>query len=141
MSQFMKSAALTVASLLALSLPVAGAFAADTKPPPQAGRKAPTTRPSGDAAIIRTEADAMGFIRGMGAAETTTTINRVQLRGSGKMTVGGVVTPIAHYIYTISLHLKAAREDIQPAGKSPRIVRVVLDKDAWDEKEPGVDGH
>jgi hypothetical protein len=110
-------------------------------PPAQAGRVPPKTRPSGDAAIIRTEADAMGFIRGMGAGETTTTINRVQLRGSGKMTVNGVTTPVSHYIYTLSLHLKAAREDIQPAGKGARTVRVVLDKDAWDEKEPGVDGH
>jgi uncharacterized protein (DUF4415 family) len=107
--------------------------------PAQAGRPALKTRPVGDKAIIRTEADAMGFIRGMGQGETTTTINRVQLRGAGKVTVNGVTAVVPHYIYTLSLHLKAGREDFQAPGKA-RVVRVVLDKDAWDEKEPGIDG-
>lgn len=125
------------------SKPVAAKAAAKPTSPPQAGRPALKTRPAGDKAIIRTVADAMGFIRGTGQGETNATVNRVQLRGSGAMTVNGVAYPISHYIYTLSLHLKAAREDIQrtAAGKPERIVRVVLDKDAWDEKTPGVEGH
>jgi len=53
-----------------------------------------------------------------------------------------VLQPASSYIYTLSLSLKAAREDIQFAGKTPpaRVTRVVLDKEVWDEKAPGVDG-
>jgi len=110
--------------------------------PVQAGRPALKTRPVGDAAIIRTVADAMGFVRGVGRNETTNTLNRLQWRGKGQMTVGTAVYPITRYVYTVSLHLKGAREDITRTvqGKPERSVRVVLDQDAWDEREPGIDG-
>ena len=109
-------------------------------PPYQAGRPALKTRPVGDAAILRTVADAMGFVRTGGPNGET--INRLQLRGSGRVTEGGVTYAAPRYVYTISLHLKATREDIQrtAAGKTDRVVRVVSNQDAWDEKEPGVDG-
>ncbi len=131
---------LTSIGVLALSAPFAAA--ADKTPPHQAGRVHPKERPTGDKAIIRTAADAMGFVRGMGANETTNTINRVQMRGAGKVWINGVAYQAPKYIYTMSLHLKAAREDIQRAGKDnpSRIVRVVLDQEAWDEAAPGVDG-
>lgn len=125
-----------------LSLTALAAAAAEPKPPVQAGRPDLKTRPSGDKEIIYTVTDAMGFVRSAGGGTTTNTINRVQLRGSGKVTEGGVAYKADTYIYTISLSLKAAREDItRSAGKtSDRVVRVVLDKDAWDEAEPGIDG-
>jgi hypothetical protein len=111
-------------------------------PPKQAGRPALKARPVGDKAIIRTVADAMGFVRGMGAGETTKTINRVQWSGTGQLTEGTAVYPITQYTYTISLHLKAAREDMTRTvrGKPERLVRVLLDQEAWDEREPGLDG-
>ena len=110
--------------------------------PAQAGRPPLKTRPVGDAAIVRTVADAMGFVRGVGRNETTTTITRVQWRGKGQMTEGAAVYPVTRYIYTVSLHLKGVREDITRTvqGKPERSVRVLLDQDAWDEREPGIDG-
>ncbi len=128
-------------ALAAFALGALPAAAKDAAPP-QAGRPALKARPTGDAAIIRTVADAMGFIRGMGPGETNNTLNRLQLRGSGKVTEGGVAYTVPKYIYTLSLHLKAAREDIQRAGRPTgvRTVRVVSGNDAWDEKEPGVNG-
>lgn len=111
--------------------------------PFQAGRPALKVRPEGDQAIKRTVADAMGFVRGMGAMESTKTLNRIQWLGSGKMVEGTTTYDVTKYSYTVSLHLKAAREDIQrkSGSKVERLVYVVVDKDAWDEKEPGVDGH
>lgn len=143
--------ALALALVAVLAAPPAGLAATPKKPaapaakppPAQAGRPYPKTRPSGDRAIIRTVADAMGFVRSAGGGETTRTINRVQLRGLGRMTAGGVTYTVPRYVYTISLHLTAAREDIRrrtAAGKSDRLVRVLLDREAWDEREPGVDG-
>jgi hypothetical protein len=110
--------------------------------PAQAGRPPLKSRPQGDQAIKRTVADAMGFVRGMSAMETTKTLNRLQWLGKGKMTEGATTYDVTKYSYTVSLHLKAAREDIQrkSGNKVERIVFVVLDQDAWDEKEPGVDG-
>jgi hypothetical protein len=110
--------------------------------PKQAGRPALRARPAGDQAIKRTVADAMGFVRGMGQAETTKTLNRMQWSGKGQLTEGDVAYPLTRYTYTISLHLKAAREDYTRTvkGKPERSVRVLLDQDAWDEREPGVDG-
>ena len=110
--------------------------------PAQAGRPPLKTRPVGDAAIIRTVGDAMGFVRGVGRNETTTTINRVQWRGKGQLTEGATAYPVTNYIYTVSLHLKGVREDITRIvqGKPERSVRVLLDQDAWDEREPGIDG-
>lgn len=137
------------AAVLALGMAIA-VHAAEAPPkagappasPPQAGRPPLKTRPVGDAAIVRTVADAMGFVRGVGRGETTTTINRVQWRGSGTMTEGATVYPVTSYVYTVSLHLNAAREDLTRVvrGKTERSVRVVLDQDAWDEREPGIDG-
>jgi hypothetical protein len=58
------------------------------------------------------------------------------------MVEGSTTYDVTKYSYTVSLHLKAAREDIQrkAGNKVERLVYVVLDKDAWNEKEPGVDG-
>jgi hypothetical protein len=108
----------------------------------QAGRPPLKVRPEGDQAIKRTVADAMGFVRGMGAMETTKSLNRLQWLGVGKMTEGATTYDVTKYSYTVSLHLKAAREDIQrkSGSKAERLVSVVLDQDAWDEKEPGIDG-
>jgi hypothetical protein len=110
--------------------------------PFQAGRPALKVRPEGDQAIKHTVADAMGFVRGMGGMESTKTLNRIQWLGSGKMVEGSTTYDVTKYSYTVSLHLKAAREDIQrkAGNKVERLVYVVLDKDAWNEKEPGVDG-
>jgi hypothetical protein len=111
--------------------------------PPQAGRPPPKTRPSGDKAIIHTVADALGFVRGVGRTETTDTLNRLQWGGSGSITVDGTVYTVPHYRYTLSLHLKAAREDYERVtqGRTQRLIAVVAGSDAWDEREPGVDGH
>jgi hypothetical protein len=116
--------------------------AATAQSPFQAGRPALKVRPEGDQAIKRTVADAMGFVRGMGAGETTKTLNRIQWLGSGKMQDGGVNYEVTKYSYAVSLQLKAAREDIQrtSGNKAERLVYVLLDQDAWDEKTPGVDG-
>jgi hypothetical protein len=116
--------------------------AAVSPSPFQAGRPALKVRPEGDQAIKHTVADAMGFVRGMGAMETTKTLNRIQWLGSGKMMDGTKTYDVTKYSYTVSLHLKAAREDIQrkSGDKTVRFVSVVLDQDAWDEKEPGVEG-
>lgn len=113
------------------------------KSPHQAGRSAPKVRPSGDKAIIRTMADALGFVRGVGRMETTDTLNRLQWGGSGKITEGTTVSTVSHYRYAMSLHLKAAREDYERPvqGKAQRVIHVVNGSDAWDEKEPGVGGH
>lgn len=137
----MKALFITAAAALATLAIASQVDAAAAKPPPQAGRPDMKTRPTADK-VVFTVADAMGFVRSAGGGTTNTTINRVQLRGFGKMTVGGTSYKVDRYVYTISLSLKSAREDIKrTAGKtSDRIVRVVADKDAWDEKEPGVDG-
>jgi hypothetical protein len=115
--------------------------AATAQSPFQAGRPALKVRPQGDQAIKRTVADAMGFVRGMGAMETTKTLNRLQWLGKGKMTEGTTTYDLIKYSYAVSLHLKAAREDIQrkAGGKVDRLVWVVRDQDAWDESAPGVD--
>jgi hypothetical protein len=125
------------------SVLAADAPAAAWKSPAQAGRPAPKSRPAGDKAIIHAVADALGFVRGVGRSETTNTLNRLQWGGSGKMTDGTVVSGVSHYRYTLSLHLKAAREDYEYVsdGKPQRVVQVVAGEDAWDEQEPGVDGH
>jgi hypothetical protein len=131
--------------LTAGSAPAADAPAAASawKSPAQAGRPAPKTRPAGDKAIIHTVADALGFVRGVDRSETTNTLNRLQWGGSGKMTDGTVVSSISHYRYTLSLHLKAAREDYERVsrGKAQHVVQVVAGEDAWDEQQPGVGGH
>jgi hypothetical protein len=116
--------------------------AAAPQSPHQAGRPALKARPVGDAAIKHTVADAIGFIRGMGPGETTKTLNRIQWLGVGKMTDGATTYDVTKYSYTVSLHLKATREDIQrkAGSKAERLIYVVLDQDAWDEKEPGIDG-
>jgi len=119
--------------------PVAKTAAA--QPPYQAGRPALKTRPVGDAAVKRTVADAMGFIRGMGAMETNKSLNRLQWIGVGQMTEGAAVYPVTRYSYQISFYLKAGREDVTRTvkGKPERSVRVWVDQQAWDEREPGID--
>src|SRR5215831_14023190 len=113
--------------------PVAKTAAA--QPPYQAGRPALKTRPVGDAAVKRTVADAMGFIRGMGAMETNKSLNRLQWIGVGQMTEGAAVYPVTRYSYQISFYLKAGREDVTRTvkGKPERSVRVWVDQQAWDE--------
>jgi len=77
-------------AMLGLASASAQAPAANTEPsatavpeffpdgsPFQAGRPPLKTRPVGDKAIVHTLADALGFVRGMGAGETTETINRL----------------------------------------------------------------
>jgi hypothetical protein len=139
----------TIAMAAAFVASTPSSWAEDAKPkaktlptsPHQAGRPPLKTRPVGDQAIKRTVADAMGFIRGMGPGETNKSLNRLQWIGAGQMTDGGVVYPVSRYSYQVSLHLKAAREDITRTarGKEQRLVHVVVDQQAWDEREPGVD--
>lgn len=121
---------------------VAGAQQAKAPPagPHQAGRPPLTARPQGDAAVVRTVIDAIGLIRSMPPRETTNTVNRLQWRGSGTLTENGRVIKVNSYVYGVSLHLVAAREDIEgtDAGKPFRRIEVVAGNDAWDESEPGV---
>ena len=100
-------------------------------------------RPKGDAAILRTIEDQMGFIRGAGAAETLHAINRMRYGGCGQIVEGGHTYEVTQYTYGISLHQDAAREDIEgegPDGKV-RLIRVVRGNEAWDESTPGVGTH
>ena len=110
--------------------------------PKQAGRPPLKARPSGDAAIIRTLADAMGFVRGLGRGETTNTLNRLQWFGTGTMVDNNQQYRVTKYSYAMTLSLNGAREDIQrqtTGGRQERIVRAYLGQDAWNEKTPGVD--
>jgi hypothetical protein len=145
----MRPGILPAATALAWMIAASSAFGAASpdsttawKSPHQAGRPAPKTRPAGDKAIIRTAADALGFVRGVGRTQTTDTLNRLQWGGAGKITEGSTLYAVSHYRYTLSLHLKAAREDYERAvqGKSQRVIHVVAGQDAWDENEPGVGG-
>ena len=110
--------------------------------PKQAGRPALKTRPSGDAAIVRTVADAMGFVRGLGRGETTDTLNRLQWFGAGTMTENGRRYVVTKYSYAMSLSLNGAREDLQRrpmvGGATERLVYAYLGADAWNETTPGV---
>jgi hypothetical protein len=111
--------------------------------PFQAGRPPLKERPVGDAAIIRTMADAMGFIRFFGPRETTDTINRLLWRGAGTMVENGMTYQISQYTYNTGLLTNAAREDIMRTdakGNDSRIVRVVVGDMAWDETAPGIGG-
>src|SRR6185437_4091512 len=86
-------------------------------------------RPKGDAAILRTVEDQMGFIRGDGAAETLHAINRMNYGGCGQIVEDGHTYEVSQYTYGMSLHENAAREDIEgegPGGKV-RLIRVVRD--------------
>jgi len=108
--------------------------------PFQSGRPSLKTRPTGDRNIIMTVADALGFVRGMGAGSTNT-LNRLQWLGSGSLTVDGRRSAVSRYSYAMSLSLNGAREDIQmtPAGGKPqRQVQAFLKDVAWDETTPGV---
>ena len=130
-----KSAALPLIALSALAaLSIAlPAGAQSTKSPHQSGRPPLTERPVGDKAILRTMADAVGMIRGVGPFESVKTINRLQWNGSG--VVQGVK---ADYSYSLSLALMAAREDVRPKDGGRRTVEVVNGAKAWNEVTPGV---
>jgi hypothetical protein len=138
----MKTPLRLVVTLLALGSITSYAVAQKAQEPPfQSGRPPLKTRPSGDRDIIRTMADAMGFVRGMGPFQTTSALNRVQWFGTGTMTVGGKTYQVVKYSYAMSLHLNGAREDIQlksPTGASERRVHAFLGMEAWDETTPGV---
>jgi len=111
--------------------------------PYQAGVPPVKERPQGKAAILRTVEDQMGFIRGAGPAETLHAINRLRYSGCGQIVEDGHTYEVTQYIYGISLHEDAAREDIEgegPDGKV-RLIRVVRGHDAWDESTPGVGTH
>jgi hypothetical protein len=153
----------TVSLTVAFALAAGGAFTAAKSPQlaaPGSTDLAPKTfpdgapyqfggiqikqRPVGDAAVLRTLVDQMGFIRGVAAQETTDTINRLLWRGKGTMIEGGKILSVTQYTYNTSLLLHAMREDILYTGsdgKKKRIVQVVYgDHYAWDETEPGVGG-
>jgi len=100
-------------------------------------------RPKGDAAILRLVEDQMGFIRGAGRAESLHVINRLDYSGCGEIVENGHTYDATRYVYGVSLHQNAAREDITgtgPDGKV-RLIRVVRDNEAWDESSPGVGTH
>ncbi len=105
--------------------------------PYQAGRPMLAARPAGDKAVVRTVVDAMGFVRGYGAQESTDVLNRLMWRGTGTV-IGskGAMTELTRYTYTVGMLSNSAREDIEaPTG---RRVTVVSGDKAWDESEPGV---
>ena len=94
-------------------------------------------RPKGKAAILRLVEDQMGFIRGPGAGETLHAINRLRYGGCGEIAEDGRTYEVTQYTYGMSLQQDAAREDIQAEG-NVHLIRVVRDRDAWDESTPGV---
>jgi len=135
-----KSLIATLAAVMIAASASAQTARGAVAPPVQQGRPPLTTRPAGDAAIIRTVADALGFVRGLGRGETTDTLNRLQWLGTGTMSVNGQVRAITKYSYALTLNLTGAREDIQfksTAGMEDRRVRAFLGSDAWNEKAPG----
>ncbi|MGH8255070.1 MAG: hypothetical protein ACRET0_02540 [Steroidobacteraceae bacterium] len=97
-------------------------------------------RPKGEAAILRTVEDQMGFIRGAGGGETLHGINRLRYGGCGEIVEDGHTYDVTQYVYGISLEEHAAREDIQAEGKV-HLIRVVRGNEAWDESTPGVGTH
>ncbi len=109
------------------------------KSPSQVGSVPFKTRPSGDKDIIHAMADRVGFVRGLGRAETTETLNRLQWDGSGQVAGANGALVNADYSYAMSLSLGGAREDIKPMS-GPRITRVVLGDKAWNETAPGLGG-
>jgi len=107
--------------------------------PYQAGVPPVKERPHGAASILRTVEDQMGFIRGAGPAETLHAINRLSYSGCGEIVENGHTYEVTKYTYGVSLHEKAARENIE-AGKV-HLIRVVRGNEAWDESTPGVGTH
>jgi len=97
-------------------------------------------RPKGEAAILRLIEDQVGFIRGDGPAENLHTINRLDYSGCGEIVEGGHTYDATKYIYGVSLHESAAREDITAEDKV-HLIRVVRGNEAWDESSPGVGTH
>jgi len=108
--------------------------------PYQAGVPPVKERPKGEAAILRMVEDQVGMIRGAGPAETLHAINRLRYSGCGELVEDGHTYEVTKYIYGVSLHENAAREDVQAEDKV-RLIRVVRDKEAWDESTPGVGTH
>ncbi len=97
-------------------------------------------RPKGNAAILRMVEDQVGMIRGAGPAETLHAINRLNYSGCGEIVEDGHTYEVTKYVYGVSLHEDAAREDIQAEG-NVHLIRVVRSNEAWDESTPGVGTH
>jgi hypothetical protein len=110
--------------------------------PYQAGVPPVKERPRGNASILRMVEDQLGMIRGAGPAETLHAINRLRYSGCGEIVEDGHTYEVTKYIYGVSLHEDAAREDIEaegPDGKANvHLIRVVRGNEAWDESTPGV---
>jgi hypothetical protein len=108
--------------------------------PYQAGVPPVKERPKGEAAILTMVEDQVGMIRGAGPAETLHAINRLRYSGCGEIVEGGHTLEVTNYIYGVSLHEDAAREDIDAEGSDGKVhlIRVVRGKEAWDESAPGV---
>lgn len=108
--------------------------------PYQAGVPPLNERPKGKASILRAVEDQTGFIRGTGPAETLHAINRLRYSGCGEIVENGHIYEVTNYIYGVSLHEDAAREDIEAEG-NVHLIRVVRGNEAWDESAPGVGTH
>ncbi len=100
-------------------------------------------RPKGQDATLRLIEDQMGFIRAILRGDQTESlheINRLNYSGCGEVVEDGHTDEVTHYLYSVSLHENAAREDVTgdgPGGKV-HLIRVVRDNEAWDESSPGV---
>ena len=97
-------------------------------------------RPKGDAAILRLVEDQMGFIRAVLRGKQTESlheINRLNFSGCGEVMENGHTDEVTQFVYSVSLHENAAREDITTDDKT-RLIRVVRDNEAWEESTPGV---
>jgi hypothetical protein len=111
--------------------------------PYQAGVPPVKERPKGKDAILRMVEDQMGFIRGAGPAETLHAINRLRYSGCGQIVEDGHTYGVTQYIYGMSLHQDAARENFEGQGPDGKVhmIRVVRGNEAWDESAPGVGTH
>jgi hypothetical protein len=106
------------------------------------------TKPEGNAAIIRTMADALGMVRlnffKRPPSEDLDVVNRLQIGGTG--TAFNPTTKAnseVKLVYGMALHSWESRLDGRvkdPAGKETRIVEVVSGDRAWNETTPGVGG-
>jgi len=100
----------------------------------------------GPKAAVETAAEALGLVRG--AQRSTTSVNRMELVGSGTMAERAPdgtwrEYKVMRFTEGLDFVIPAARLDVQRAGpnSSPqRQIHVVAGKQAWDEEKPGING-
>ncbi len=114
--------------------------------------KLPTTDElitSGPKMAVETAADALGMVRGAGAARSTTAVNTVEYTGTGTIAERAADGKWKDYKLTkltaaFDFVLPAARLDMErtaPAAARPQHeIEVVSEKRAWNEERPGING-